>query len=278
MKSIDAAVVTLFNPQESFIKNIFTYLPFVNELIIIDNSDVPQEIHSLYLQETPIKILSQGKNLGIAKSFNLALSYAKSKNYQWLLTMDQDSSFEHKEIVKFASFFKDIAKDKLGIFTPLHNKNFLLSTDQVFNRNNNYVMTSANIISVNKALEVGGFDENLFIDEVDHDFCFKLLQHDYRIVQNYNCYINHNLGEKHARSNVTLYSYHRIYYMVRNYLYMRKKYKHQQKSFFSERDVYLTKFILKQLLYGKEKRKSLVMVYAGIQDYKQNKMGYRVQM
>ena len=139
-------------------------------------------------------------------------------------------------------------------------------------------MTSGNIISINRSLSIGGFDENLFIDEVDHDFCLRLKEKNYKIVKNHNCFVHHTLGEKHAKVKLNVYSYERLYYMVRNYLYIRDKHKKIDPYFFRKRDIYLLKFMVKQIIYSNSKKEYIKMAYAGAKDYYSNQMGYRVAM
>lgn len=270
-KSIDIAVVTLFNPRGDVLDNIRSYLPYVKELLIVQNSELTFDL-SILENEYNLKVISGSQNLGIAKSLNLALEYAENKNYKWLLTMDQDSYFNVEEIRKFIISFQDISHENLAIFTPLHNPQ-MIQKNQTIHSSKNFVMTSGNIINVQKSLSIGGFDERLFIDEVDHDFCLRLKKEKYKIIQNENCYLNHTLGEKCSLSQKTKYPSKRLYYMSRNYLFLRAKHQAYFPSFFKERDRYLLKFFVKQVLYSSNTREHIKMLYLGVKDYRKNSMG-----
>ena len=276
-RPLDVAIVTLFNPEDSVVDNIKSYLPYVKELLIVDNSKKPYDLTSLKKEISQITVLSTSKNLGVSKALNLAIRYAKKKEYKWLLTMDQDTYFDSSEIRKFIASFNQISHKDLAIFSPLHNSKFL-KEGETYNSTENCVMTSANIISVDKSLAIGGFDENLFIDEVDHDFCLRLRERGYKVVQNYNCFVHHTLGERCSVSKVNLYSCKRLYYMVRNYLYIRGKHKKTAPQFFKKRDRYLLKFMTKQVIYTQKRKEYLKMAFAGTRDYYNNRMGYRVAM
>ena len=281
LKVIDVAIVTLFNPKNDVFDNIKSYLPYVKELLIVDNSQIPVDLKLLYEESAKIILLSSSVNLGISKSLNLAIEYSKNKGYQWLLTMDQDSSFNPLEIEKFLIAFESISKDNLAIFSPLHNQKFL-KKDVTFNKSKEYVMTSGNIINIEKSLTIGGFDEKLFIDEVDHDYCLSLKVKGYTIIQNYNTYLNHSLGEKHLLNTngkyINLYSSSRVYYMLRNYLYIRSKHKKRPYDFFAQRDKYLLKFLIKQLIHSKNRVKYIKMLFLAIKDYRNSSMGYRIAL
>jgi len=275
---IDAALVTLFNPKEDVLANIRSYLPYIEVLLIVDNSDTLSPlINNLREEFSKVILLSSMKNIGISKSLNLALNYAKKQELEWLLTMDQDSIFLPLEIKKFIKSFKKIEKEELVIFSPLHNKKFILE-EQNSNQEKNTILTSANIINVNKSFNIGGFDEALFIDEVDHEFCLRLKKSNYKIIQNYNCYVIHTLGEKHKSVNINLYPTERIYYMIRNYLYVRKKLYVIENIFFKKRDRYLFKFFIKQFFYSTSKYKYMKMFFKGMIDFKKNRMGYQIHL
>ena len=271
------AVVTLFNPDQRVLTNIRSYLPYVKELLVIDNSETLSDLSLLQKESSSVTLLASGTNLGISKAMNLAISYAKNKGYSWMLTMDQDSYFDSLEIEKFIRLFYLTVDKNLAIFVPLHNKKFL-KKEEIYNQKECCVMTSANIININKALTIGGFDENLFIDEVDHDFCLRLKKAGYSIIQNHNCYLYHVLGTKHKELNINLYSSQRLYYMVRNYLYVRNKHKKIAPNFFKKRDLYLFKFFIKQILYTKQKKEYIRMLFFGVKDYHRNYMGYRIKL
>lgn len=280
MLSESIAIVTLFNPEDNIVDNIKSYLCYVKELLIVDNSLIPYDFSELQEEFPLITILSTSQNLGVAKALNMGLNYAHSKGYKWLLTMDQDSYFSSSQIKKFISAFNEIEHEDLAIFSPLYNSNHLQKNqDKIHNTTQLLVMTSGNIINVHYALKIGAFDENLFIDEVDHDFCLRLSEAGYKVIQNNNCYLHHTLGKKHHKKDVNLYSSKRLYYMLRNYLYLRDKHKNSSSYFFKKRNRYLLKFFIKQLIYTEGRKIAhLKMLYLGYKDYKRNYMGYRVAM
>lgn len=278
-----AAVVILYHPNQNVFDNIKTYINKIDFIYIVDNSDYPDKanitLEKIKLFENYMLIHS-GQNIGIAKALNLALHHAKEDKYSWLMTMDQDTSFEYKQQQKYFKDFYTIDTTNVAIISPLHNRKFLNST---LNPNpfvsKEYVMTSANIVNVNLALNVGGYDENLFIDEVDHAFCFTLQKSQYTILENQTVFVHHELGTPYKKnSDIKLYPPIRLYYMSRNYLYLRKKYKILHKSFFKHRDIYLIKFFIKQVLYSSKKRKHIRMLYWGIKDYTKKSMGCGVIM
>ena len=265
------AVVVLYKPNyEEVLKNISSYITGLKKLYIISNSKVDdifiEKINNLSKNIEFLK--NDNKNIGISKALNKALSKANIDNYKYLLTMDQDSLFENDDFNLFLEDFKNLDKTNIIIYSPIHNKKFITEkiTEKVF------VMTSGNIVNIQKAIEIGSFDENLFIDDVDHEFCFRSIKNGYKIIQNEKIAINHSLGIK-IKDSITIYPSFRLYYMARNFLYLKKKYAKTQKDFFKTRKVYLLKFFFKHLVYSNERLKCLKMILKAFIDYKQNKFG-----
>jgi len=265
------ALVILYKANyEEVLRNISSYINSVEKLYIISNSKLDNnflnKLSTLYNNYEILK--NDNNNIGIAKAFNKILKKYKNGTKKWLLTMDQDSFFQKDDFNLFLKDFKTIEKQNLMIYSPLHNKKFI--SNNIVEKN--FVMSSANIVNINKAIEIGYFDEKLFIDDVDHEFCFRSIQNGYKIIQNEKIAINHNLGEK-TKYNITLYPSIRLYYMARNFLYIKEKYSNLQVTFFQQRQRYLLKFFFKHLLYSNERLKCIKMILRAIKDYKQNKFG-----
>lgn len=265
-----AGVVIFFNPKREDIQTVFTYIDMVDKLYLIDNSYTPVDFFKLKEYEK-IEVLSTSKNLGIAKALNITLRKALLDGYRWLLTMDQDSKFEKKELQKFQKDFDSFPKKNLAIYSPLHNIKFLENK----HKEELIVMTSGNIVHIESLLKIGAFNESLFIDEVDHDMCLRVNKNSYKVVKNYNCYLTHTLGSDCSK-NIKKYSSKRLYYMFRNYLYIRKKYSQDFPFFFKKRDKYLKKFFLQQFFFFSKKKTKFFLLCRAYYDYKNKNMGYQV--
>jgi len=270
-----AAVVILYHPDESVYKNIQTYLSFIDKLYIVDNSETLNTANKKFYQIPKSSILHRGENIGIAKALNLALDQASIDNYSWLMTMDQDSLFLSGQLTRYLKDFQSINKGNLAIISPMHNPKFLSDkNDEGQFSQELFVMTSANMVNVQSVLDVGGYDENLFIDEVDHELGFRLHTSGYCIIQHNGVFVTHYLGKSFMKkSNIKVYPPIRLYYMIRNYLYLKKRYCKEQRNFFKARDKYLIKFFFKQLLFNGKPFQSMKMIIRGIQDYQNNRFG-----
>jgi rhamnosyltransferase len=187
--------------------------------------------------------------------------------------MDQDSSFDEIQLKHYLTRLQICAqKDTIGMFginLDLLDKNDY--TDEMF-------ITSGSILNIKIALEVGGFDENLFIDEVDNEFCLRLISRNYSTLKFGNIQMNHQFGTtkkvltpKLKYENRVIYSPLRNYYNTRNYFYVNKIYKHEYKQKKDRKT--MLKYRIKNSLLYENTFKTLYYVIKGYIDFKRNKMG-----
>jgi len=269
-----AGVVILYNPLDEVYENICSYYDYIDHLFIIDNSENP----NIYLI-SKLKLLSKveyifhGENKGISFSLNEALYLSKNK-FAWLMTMDQDSSFKKDMICDYIMCLDKIPDKVYGVTSIINNNvcsSKALDNLMIVER----CITSGNIINIKIALDVGGFDENLFIDEVDIDFCYRCKKSGYILMQYQKNIMNHVIGNPIKgrflgfQFSSMNHNYIRDYYIVRNRLYISKKYKELRKRYL----VYIFKDIFKILLIGDDKFRKLKYIIKGIKDYKLNNMG-----
>ena len=275
-KKIPATVIW-YNPDTENIENIKTYIDYVEKVYIIDNSMNNNKKLCSSLNNNKIEYVYNKKNLGIAKALNLACEKAISDGFKWILTMDQDSSFSSNDINGYFKSFDNIEKKNIGIFSPKHilkNDINKIRDDKKF-LEIDHVMTSGNLLNLSAWEKVGKFDENLFIDEVDSEICFRMIENDYKVIQMNRIKMFHELGSLEKRNffikkiSVLNHNYIRKYYIMRNKFYMFKKYKKYRIRYV----YYILNDFFKVIFYEKDKLRKLKYMFRGINDFFKNKMG-----
>ncbi len=274
MSNLDVCgVVILYNPNNNILKKILTYTTFLDKLYVIDNSD---EIY-FSISKLPCNaiLLSSGKNLGIAAALDTALEKALIDGYKWMLTMDQDGSFETTELKHILECRHKIDINETLLISPLHVKKNVVASCNCQINEVDFVMTSGNLVCVKNAKNIGGYNKKLFIDEVDHEFCFRGNAAGYKIFEVLTAYVNHQLGIYflYDSKKIRLYPPERLYYMIRNYLYLKKKYQEKNSEFFTTRTLFLKKFFYQHLRYSPKRLQCIQMLFKGWYDYKKNCYG-----
>lgn len=244
-------------------------------LIIVDNTlDQDLGISDDLIDYVPLK-----ENMGIAYALNLGCKRAIEYQAKWVLTLDQDSDIPVSMIPEYLKFL-NTRSDKIGLVCPLinvyhgENKQPSDTVEEI-----ELAITSGSLINLKAYQEIGGFKNELFIDEVDFDYSLNLKAHGYHLFQLNYVLMQHQVGNtveyrlfgKHL-FYVLHHNYLRHYYMQRNSLYVRDLYKnkfpHIKKNFIQT----ILPFI-KIILFEKEKIKKLQYRYWGYCDYKNNIMG-----
>lgn len=233
-----AAVVVWFNPDQNCVENIKSYISLVDKIYIIDNSSKNNQfLIEKVSNSEKIKYIANNENLGIAYALNIGCKMAVNSDFEWVMTMDQDSFWTENELKKYIFLIETKESDivsfspnckiskkaaiMLQIYHKIRNKKV---NDECVSKEKlcDMVITSGNILKLKVWQEVNGFNNSLFIDEVDYDFCFKIREHGYKILKINEVNMEHSLG------NPRMYffpcvSYHtgiRIYYINRNLIYM----------------------------------------------------------
>lgn len=272
-------VVILYNPAEAVKDHITGYLPFLGELLIIDNSEPASKL-DFSGWGSQVTIVQDGINKGIAARLNEAARYAIEKGANWLLTMDQDSFFSGdylKQYLECLGFISD--KNQIAMCGVAFESAPLITDCSVVETDN--LITSGSMVNLDLFNRLGDFDENLFIDEVDFEYCARAVKNGFKTIQFRNIYLNHSLGtvsqhrslKSFRKTSRTLHTPLRLYYMLRNYLYVRNMYQTVCASSLSFKRQALLNRIKNNLLYGNNRAKTLKYLLLAYRHYKARKMG-----
>lgn len=265
-------VVILYRPDDDVMQNISSYIDQLDALYVLDNSEMPNYKLVKQFQNHPkIRYVSFGDNRGVSYALNFAIN--QCENSAWLLTMDQDSCFGPGDFICYKSCIKNenrVAAYTVAFTTPKGVYPAITVSNFV-----EKAITSGMIIQVGIAKELGGFDEALFIDGVDHEFCYRLRRNGYKIKLIAGIILNHTLGEiveykiGCKKGITTTHSAVREYYITRNNFYILKRYKENRGTFISD----AIKAPLKGLLWKRNKWKHMQAWVYGLWDGFRNNMG-----
>jgi rhamnosyltransferase len=237
---ICAAVITFF-PQPDSAENVLALAPQVGRLLIIDNGSSDETLQPVESAAHSVgaTVLRLGSNFGIAKALNTGLRLAHEQGFQWLATFDQDSRPSAAMLQVMADALASYpARDLVGLVAPVHvdRRAGIVVSDRHREETGptwhiiRTAMTSGNLVNIQAARAVGGFDDSLFIDYVDHEFCLRLRHRGYRILEASLAHLSHALGNMEvrnlgiARTGITNQSALRRYYMTRNRLLLWREY------------------------------------------------------
>lgn len=263
------AGIVLFNPElQRLSENVNAVIHQVNVTVVVDNgSKNVGEIDEFCRQWPQIKLIRNSENKGIATALNQIMQYAYDNNYEWVLSLDQDSICEI-DLVK--NYLQYIGCGKIGMLTcHINDRNFqfekeneALASPEVVD----FCITSGCLLRTEAWLNVGRYDDKLFIDKVDTDMCWLLCENGWKIVKIPYIGLLHEIGHRTKRKKVFNkevvvfnHSPFRCYYIVRNGIYCAAKHRRYRNTKGMEKSSWHR--ILLCLIFEENKLKKL---YAGI--------------
>ncbi|BDB98141.1 glycosyl transferase family 2 [Saccharolobus caldissimus] len=189
-------VIVTRNPNIDELAQTISYIKSVlkSKILIVDNNSTTSLNEIISLSDY---IIINGCNMGLAKAYNIALKFSNYLGEDWLLLLDQDSKileeFDIREIIEEVS--KLPQKDKVAIISL--NKIFAYTTKEnigIFIKCKS-VVNSGSILNV-KICSNFKYNEDLFIDRIDNEYCYRLRKHGYLILAYPRQLICHKIGDK----------------------------------------------------------------------------------
>ena len=265
------ALIVLYNPDMNRLnQNIEAVSSQVDEVVLVDNGsgNIDEVKNNI---KNSVTFIYNDKNVGIARALNEGFEYAIKNEYDWVLTLDQDSVTE-KHLVEI--YKKYLHLPDIGMLTCNfvdRNSDIILEEEQ---QKEYYTVsrciTSASFCSVEAYIKSGGFDDYMFIDYVDHDYSAKMYKNNYKIYRiNYDGLL-HEIGHTKVyhffglKAISTNHSDFRQYYMARNNIILAKKYPEYYKMSNRIKSEIFKWIVI--LLFEKNKFKKLSRRFSGIKD------------
>lgn len=280
-----AATVILYHPCINAINNILSYADSVDRVFVFDNTEgFDNHINQTSFNNNKIHYFHDGLNQGIAHRLNQATSLAIYEGYEWLLMMDQDSSFKKETFNLYVNNVLNYPeKENVALFGTNFSRKPQISLPTIDAQEVISMITSGNLLNLSLYPIIGPFDEALFIDAVDTEYCLRASKAGYKIVKLLNIFLQHELGESVTRASIKtlflikktkeIHSPLRCYYIYRNNLYLQTKYKYFDKTAMKDINQCVMTDIKKSLLYGQEFKAIIKYILSARKDFRQNKMG-----
>lgn len=234
-----AAVVT-FHPGADLVHNLEALRRQVATVLVIDNgSDDFASVERAALA-AGCQVLRNPDNLGIAAALNQAADLARVQGYAWLATFDQDSAVPNGALAGLLAVYADHPdRERIAIMAMSHrdratSRDYQRASDVLAEtpkwRSVRTTITSGSLVRSEALDRVGRFDERLFIDGVDHDFCLRCRRAGLLVIEGAEQVMDHSLGavSLHRLLGRTIactnHSPDRRYYITRNSLELSVRY------------------------------------------------------
>ena len=307
MKSnLIASVIVTYNPNDSVHEVLFSAATQSDLVIVIDNGS-EQHVRNLIFEvigdvrrklsvannEKFIVIFNQ-TNLGIAEGLNQGAAIALRSGMDFVLFLDQDSRIAEECVRNLHQAYLALEiKMPLGALFAKNvdqSPRVLESLQMVYyNRMGAFhteklqevflAQTSGTFIRLRILVELGFLRSDYFIDEVDHEFCFRLRKKGYKLVVVNDAIIFHTLGQVitiHIGMLRISYTSHmpiRYYYKIRNIFMVTEQY---APYYFTDSILSFMTVILKlciETLFSKNRLLTMRYSFHGLEDFLRQRTG-----
>jgi rhamnosyltransferase len=233
------AIIICFNPDHQRLRGLIDAVnPGVGRIVLFDNGGL--DMAQLGGVSAKILVESPDENVGLARALNFGCEYGAKNDFRFLVSFDQDStppvdmiSILERELVEYQlknaravaigpqlvdvrggqeSISPFIRFGKLRIFKWTGN-----GTEPV-----SQLITSGCMLDLHAWNAENRFNDELFIDYVDNNWCWKMIRKKYLILGTSRTRMPHEISEEIKESSyISLNKYGRVrrYFQMRNSVY-----------------------------------------------------------
>ncbi len=278
-------IVVLFNPEDEIIDIYKSYKKQFEKVIFVDNSiKINTKFINLIKSDRDNLYYSFNENIGLSRALDFGCKIAIKQGFEYACLLDQDTYVEEKCILELKKY---IRKNQVALVAPnikfmIRDKNNKLSINRILdpleeNKYVNFAITSGSLIDLKVYKKIGGVDTNLFIGQIDQDYCTNLIKNNFYIYRVGNSFIQQEAGKSKVYKifNKEIlnpkYPAFRYYYIFHNERYLRKKWG----KIYDINKVNLWKYIIIILFFEKDRFKLLYQCILGFYSgdkYEKNKL------
>ncbi|MEI8291479.1 MAG: glycosyltransferase family 2 protein [Verrucomicrobiota bacterium] len=227
-----SAVVVTYQPEIGVLDNLRRLLTQVSLVIVVDNGSDGEsaKVVAAAGKLAGVQLICNESNLGIATALNLGIRRALQSGWSWVATFDQDSAIPESYFERLLQAHEMCSQaQSVGMIVPggwtepgaAEGKSAPTPPTSAFVQ---AAVNSGSLIRADVFLTTGFYDDALFIDYVDADFCLRLQKCGFKILSVTGVVLEHELGVKQTRNllghnlSFRIHAVWRYYYIVRNRL------------------------------------------------------------
>lgn len=256
-----SAVIVTYNPnKKKLTSNLRKMMSQFRKIVIINNS-IGSDLSLSYFPD--VSIINLHQNYGIAYAQNVGIKVLIGESDEYIMFFDQDSFLTANQISKLKEDL--LSLENFAIVAPIFGRlgNSIVSVPQT--------LSSGSIIPVKCFSTVGLMREDLFIDLVDYEWCWRARRAGYKIFIDTRVKLHHSLGEG-KKLAIGIAEPFRLYYQFRNIIYLGTR-KLMPLNYLLSSIIKLPIRFLTYLIIMDERKRRLRYMLLGIRDGIVGKMG-----
>lgn len=291
------AVCVTYNPDMSVLQQVISAAAGqVGKVYVVDNGS-RESFGDFFDQFENAEGIFLNENKGIAAAHNLGIQLARKAGYRYVLLLDQDSILPGGALCRYLDIMNQRQADSSGVAAlgPRYRNpdtghsslfvrfNWFRNSYHKNERNSllvdaDILISSGSFFDIRIFDEVGLFDEGLFIDHVDTEWCLRAKSSGFRCIGVWDVLMTHSLGEGSLR--VWFLRWHvqplhkpfRLYYIFRNSLLLYRL-PHAPSKWVSGDVFRLFRLFIVYSLFSSDRIRALMWMCRGLRDGIQGKRG-----
>ena len=230
-----SAIIILFYPERPILLNNIRLLENNGwQVVVVDNS--PQS-HKSWLSSS-VEFRHCPENAGIAHAQNIGLLLARQQGRDYAMLLDQDSHLTEQllqtvqqRVVEAQSFYTNLAAYGPSIVSEFDGRVVRAKVQRAVPDEHGFlhsrqIIASGKVIPISVLADIGLMEDALFIDGVDHEWCWRASRKGFRIISDTQVLLRHKQGESRKRvlgMTFKVGSPVRLYYQYRNILILLRR-------------------------------------------------------
>lgn len=191
--------VTTYNPGPEGARQVMRRLAVIGlQSVVYDNSPLAasRETVAQECRQHGVELRGGDGNVGTAGALNALLQEAADRGCEWLLYLDQDSepgpAFAARMIELATRVDNTVALvGSRVVHRGIETVHPAAASDVERRR---FLISSGTTVRVSVVRELGGYDEGLFLDLVDHEMCLRVRRAGLQVVEDQRRFIAHDIG------------------------------------------------------------------------------------
>ena len=293
-----AALIVTYLPDSELAERLSSLRKQFDRVALIDNGSPDEHLSTIaaQLKHPGVSLQRNSSNLGIATALNQGMKLLAGEGFGWVVTLDQDSEIQpgflaaqlatlaaHEDPDRVAM----IGANRIDPGSEAHRWLRPRTSFPYFERVNceeasrgvTLVITSGTITNVAIFDRLGGFRDELFIDQVDFEYCLRAREQGYAILVSCAAKLTHKVGEltQCKAMGMTLSSTHhsplRRYYLFRNSVLVMKWHGRAHRHWLIYQILALLEVVAGIIVSESGKWRKLRACLAGIRDGRAGRLG-----
>lgn len=285
------AVVVTYQPDPFLERNLRALESQTDLVVVVDNGSANVAYVQAVAESVGCRFINNQGNLGVAAAFNQGIATAMNEGYSWVITFDQDSLAPPGLVAGLLDLYRHHPRrNEIGVVAPTHRDRG--TGDSYYQRGDRLdedegwrivrsCISSGCLVPTAVYVQIGGLDESLFIDFVDHDFCMRCRAKGLLVLESTRHVLEHSIGAAIARRVLgkrLIFTNHlpvRHYYMTRNQLEVYRR-NLGVDFFWSTRGFFFqTVTAVLVLIYEEQRHEKLKAMLEGLRDFFFRRFGAR---